>query len=169
MAALYAPLGTTGSGAGAFPLHADLYVPEILWIIFDEVPQGRSGASLFAPASALLGLLDQVPEIPAATRALVRACFEGPAVEDQFDTLFSLLYGGRELWRRTLRRSLRVYQVQIKLHRGQGYLLHDRAWLHGRATPRGGVAAERLHRLIFGGRRAAVNQASVPLPIGVDS
>jgi hypothetical protein len=44
-------------------------------------------------------------------------------------------------------------QLRIKLYAGQGYLLSDRAWLHGRDAPRGGVPINRLHRLVFGRAR----------------
>ena len=148
-AALYAPLGTTGAAARGFPLHADLYRPEMLWVIFDDVPADDSGASLFLPVASLLDLIDGLAEVPVDVRRQVRECFEAPADRDRFDELFSLLYGTTAGWCGELRERLLAAQLQIKLQRGEGYLLHDRTWLHGRTEPSGGVTAHRLHRLIF--------------------
>src|SRR3989442_283236 len=55
LAAIYAPLGAVGgTKRGAFPLHADLYPPALLFNVFDRVPKDGSGASLFVSANVVL-------------------------------------------------------------------------------------------------------------------
>ena len=147
MAALYAPLSAVGTDAGDFPLHADLYLPEILFNVFEEVPQDRSGASLFLPTSVFEEILAcEVPE--GISRPLLR-CLREPIQEDSYERFFGLLHNREAPWYGRLSRALQKRQIKIKLTAGQGYLIHDRLWLHGRTTPRGGVSGNLLHRLIF--------------------
>src|SRR5262249_18724599 len=63
--AVHAPLSTVGANVAGFPLHCDMYIPEILWNVFDEVPSDTSGASTFLPVNRLLALLEGMPSISA--------------------------------------------------------------------------------------------------------
>jgi hypothetical protein len=147
--ALYAPLGSTGKDQKAFPLHADLYRARVLLNIFDRVPKGGSGASLFLPVSVFRQLLLEVPGCPTAAVRNLKRCLSEEVTTDRYHQFYSLLYGSHEAWARELRGSMRKCQFRIRLERGQGYLIHDRKWLHGREAPEGGVSKWRLHRLVF--------------------
>lgn len=149
--ALYAPLGSVGTHEGEFPLHADLYVPELLFNVFDEVPNDDSGASTFLPVSTLLDLME-TPSIPDYVQRRVRAVFEESINEDSYDDIYDFLYDGSHPWVMSLLLAMTTRRFQIKLRSGEGYLIHDRTWLHGRTAPKGGVTANRVHRLIFNSR-----------------
>ena len=43
-------------------------------------------------------------------------------------------------------------QEKIKLLYGQGYMIHDRKWLHGRDSPSNGVKSNRLYGFVFDNR-----------------
>jgi hypothetical protein len=146
---LYAPLGTTGAGAGDFDLHADLYLPELLFNVFEEVPGDSSGASIFLHTADLFRLMPQVTALPSEERARITACFQLPPDQDRFKELFRLLHSPSRPWVAELEQEMRKHQLTIKLGPGQGYFIHDRTWLHGRELPNGSVSARRLHRLIF--------------------
>jgi hypothetical protein len=40
--------------------------------------------------------------------------------------------------------------ARLPLKAGEGYLIHDRTWLHEREQPTGGVTAKRVHLLMYG-------------------
>jgi len=148
-AAMYAPLGEIGARAGDFLLHADLYVPSILFNVFDQVPRDGSGASTFLSVTSLRKLLRALPSLPARKAKTILELFKQEPRVDRFDVLYDLLHGDHP-WVPELERAMEQRQLRIKLHRGQGYLLSDRAWLHGRDAPLGGVPANRVRRLVFG-------------------
>ena len=160
-AAMYTPLGEVGKNAGAFPLHADLYIPHMLFNVFDEVSADDTGASTFLSVPALCNLLPSVRPLPARKRQAIIAVFAKESSVDRFEILYDLLHGGHR-WVPALEKLLEERQFRIKLQTGQGYLLHDRIWLHGREAPRGGVPINRVRRFVFGGglgieRRASTN------------
>jgi hypothetical protein len=145
--ALYAPLGDTGGEPSEFPLHCDLYVPVRLWNLFDEVPaKGRSGSSIFLRTSDLTALATRCG-VPAAIRTQIKDCLKGDG-RDRYDEFYSLLYddtpSGQEL-----DRLMRSASYRIRLQRGEGYLIHDRLWMHGRTITEHTVTRNRLHRLTF--------------------
>ncbi|MEJ7609069.1 MAG: hypothetical protein WKF37_23045 [Bryobacteraceae bacterium] len=70
------------------------------------------------------------------------------AGHDRYDELFDILHGVHP-WSFKLRRALLASQIRIKLYRGEGYLLDDRKWLHGRDPQSTGVDTSRMHRLAF--------------------
>jgi hypothetical protein len=146
---LYAPLGTTGMRAGDFGLHADLYMPEILFNVFENVPGDGSGASEFLPVRTLLGLTDEIDAVPKRARARLKACFRDARRADRFNELYGLLHYTERPWAKSLRAAMSDGRRSILLGAGEGYLLHDRTWLHGRTAPTGGVPVSRLHRLVF--------------------
>jgi hypothetical protein len=167
-AAMYTPLGRTGRHVRDFPLHADLYIPEILFNVFDRVPTDESGASLFLPVSGLGPLLRDAASLPPAIGKQILGILTREQARDRFHVLYDLLHGLYP-WVPGLEQAMTCRQVRIKLHAGQGYLLHDRAWLHGRETPRGGVPTNRVHRLVFtaSGRRRGSSRrdtSSAPVP-----
>lgn len=145
---LYAPLSTTGRKVGDFALHADLYLPEILFNVFERVPRDCSGGSTFLAVRTLRELLEGMDNVPAKAKAGILECFDLPPTEDRYEKLFHLLHGPAR-WSKRLEKQMREHQLRITLARGEGYLIHDRSWLHGREAPSGGVSSRRLHRLIF--------------------
>jgi len=86
--------------------------------------------------------------MPRAAADRILASLQRETARDGFDTLYHLLHGPHE-WVPDLEREIEQRQLRIKLRSGQGYLLHDGSWLHGREAPKDGVTADRLHRLVF--------------------
>ncbi len=157
MCALYAPLSAVGIAAGDFPLHADLYIPELLLNIFEDVPDGSSGKSLFLSVDAFTAILDSLADLPFEISALIRSKLSDPLNSDGYEEFFELLHGEPpNLWRLNLQTMMETQAFRIKLQKGQGYLIHDRSWLHGREQPSGGVSRKRLHRLVFNNRERQI-------------
>lgn len=147
--ALHSPLGSDPDDQGEFPLHADLYVPRYLFNIFDDVASDGSGASVFLGVGQFDRVLHEVTSIPARVRLQIRACLGALVTSDRYDEFYDLLYGIEHPWIRELKERLRQARQRIPFERGQGYLLDDRRWLHGREAPTGRVSRNRIHRLIF--------------------
>jgi len=147
MAATYAPLGEVGWDVGAFPLHCDLFLSEILFTVFDQAALDHSGASLFLSVSQLRELMERdlqlQPDIVTEITHTITARLEN----DGFDQLFRLLYC--RSWTRRLTSAMKAQQFRVKLETGQGYIINDRRWLHGREAPSEGVPTRRLRRLSF--------------------
>lgn len=160
MGALYTPLS---GRQGEFPLHADLYIPQILFNVFEKVPADTSGTSLFLSVPVFKKLLREVDSLPKDVHESLCRCLEDGEREDQYTKFYHLLYRDNEPWGEELARRMREKQVRIKLFYGQGYLLNDRAWLHGREAPHGGVPRDRLHRLIFNTRGLEKDSQAPPI------
>jgi hypothetical protein len=148
-AAMYTPLGEVGRDARGFALHADLYIPPMLLNVFDHVAADDTGASTFLSVSELRRLISSVGSLPAQEGRKIMALFDRPVRSDRFEDLYDLLHGDHP-WARDLEEAMEQRQLSIKMESGQGYLLHDRTWLHGREAPTGGVPADRVRRLVFG-------------------
>jgi hypothetical protein len=145
--ALFTPVNTVRRDDG-FPLHADLFVKERLLLIFDDVPADRTGKTLLLPAKTLFRTLPRLTLMPKSSRRSVERLLAGPLKQDGFDRLYDLLHG-RQPWREQLQAALAEHQVAIKLFPGEGYLLNDRHWLHGRTAASGPVRSRRFRRLVF--------------------
>jgi hypothetical protein len=148
-AAMYTPLGDTGNDVGDFLLHADLYIPEYLFNVFDNVSASTGGTSTFLAVSSLKRIVALQAEFPDAAARSLLSMFEKQSRSDRFDKCVDLLHGEHR-WVPQLEQSLAEHQLKIPLRTGQGYLLHDRSWLHGRIKPNGGVKPNRVRRLIYG-------------------
>ena len=125
-ACLYAPVNPKSDDEG-FPLHADLFQTQRLFIVFDEVPTDGSGSSLFLARRDLLRNLAADAEKANRRHVGVRHLLTTPVKRDSFDRLYSLLH----------KQGARTKEWKDKAHRilfgsGEGYLLNDRYWLHGR-------------------------------------
>jgi len=136
-----------------FPLHSDLYIPVILFNVFQEVSNDHRGASLFIPVSTVIELLHELRNLPAATRERMINNLTKTHQEDRYEENFDLLHGRHE-WTEELERRIQQRQLRIKLYCGQGYMLHDRCWLHGREAVNGKLTQKRLHRLVFNNKAA---------------
>jgi hypothetical protein len=150
LGALYAPLSYVGRKAGDFPLHADLYVPDLLWNVFDRVPTDGSGMATLLPILTFRELLQEA-QTPLAERKVLLSCLEDDSLEDRFRTFYDLLYVNGADWTDRLTALMTQRQFRLPLGYGQGYLINDRNWLHGREAPAGGVTTKRVHRLVFFG------------------
>ena len=136
-----------------FPLHSDLYIPVILFNIFQDVPNDARGSSLFLPVSEVVQLLRGLKTLPPDTRNRMIDNLTNIHRDDRYEESFQLIHGGHA-WTDELEQRMRQRQLRIKLYSGQGYMLHDRRWLHGRDDVNGGLTHKRLHRLIFNNRKA---------------
>ncbi len=145
--ALYAPLSFIGSVADDFPLHADLYRPNVLFNVFEQVPTDGSGKTTLLPIEELFKAIDD-GLVPAHVRERITKLLTEPLAKDGYTELYNLLHG-RHSWTSELGRRLTRRQRLMQLGADEGYLLHDRLWLHGRETPTGGVPRNRLRRLIY--------------------
>jgi hypothetical protein len=152
LSALYQPIKGQKKGK-AFPLHSDLYIPVILFNVFQEVSNDLSGASLFLPISSVVELLGQLKSLPSNTREQIIENLTKIHRQDRYEENFYLLHGWHD-WTDELERLMRQRQLRIKLYSGQGYMLHDRRWLHGREAINGTLTHKRLHRLIFNNKTA---------------
>lgn len=154
LSAVCQPLSRSRKGGTEFPLHSDLYVPVILFNVFEAVQADSSGASLFLPVSSVVQLLPQVKALPFETREMITKNLTGLHKEDRYEENYHLLHGWGHEWTADLERRMRQRQLRVKLYSGQGYMLHDRKWLHGREAINGMLSHKRLHRLIFNNREA---------------
>lgn len=68
---------------------------------------------------------------------------------DSFDRFFEMVHGPNP-WSTELSNAMCDASFAIPFARGEGYLLHDRQWLHGRKPVSGAVRSFRFHRLVFG-------------------
>jgi hypothetical protein len=147
--ALHAPVHTERTDDG-FPLHADLFLTNRLWLVFDDVPEGRSGTALFLPRHVLDAAIQANPHIPPSTRERLRRLLDGGMGTDSFDQCFDLLHSRVNPWTASLAKVMKRRRWEITLQRGEGYLLHDRRWLHGRTAVNGHVSSARFRRLVYG-------------------
>ncbi|HEU4534809.1 MAG TPA: hypothetical protein VFS00_11850 [Polyangiaceae bacterium] len=146
--ALNLPIEPADPLGSAFPLHADLFLQPILLTVFHRVPAEETGASTFLPVEALYRLLGEIEAMPAAVAERVRTCFDDRS-GDHFDELVDLLYDRRHPWAAEVWRGLRAAQHRATLRGGEGYVLDDRRWLHGRERQRFRVETDRLCRVVF--------------------
>lgn len=148
-AALFSPPTPARGKDNSFLLHADLFVVDKLWLIFDDVPEDGSGRSTFVPRRAFVESLDQVRSLPAPAREQLVQLVHGEIRRDSFDRLYRLLHLDAR-WCDELREVLEGCTLRIGLRSGEGYLLNDRSWLHGRDHVSAPVGARRFRRLTFG-------------------
>ncbi|MBV8253616.1 MAG: hypothetical protein JO154_13495 [Chitinophaga sp.] len=151
MGSLYPPLSTAKPN-NTFPIHCDFYIPTQLWNIFDEVPEGNQGTSLLLPVDVLLNkVIKSIPNFPQEKAAHVKNLFKDKVVNNDhaYYDLFSTLHNKENWWVNDISREIDKYVITLKLNRGQGYMVNDRKWLHGRGYTADEVTIKRLHRLLF--------------------
>lgn len=147
--AMYAPLGDLSDTGFPFPLHADLYVQRFLMVVFDIIPTDGSGQSLLIPTSQFLQIVNQLSTMPDEAKSHVEKLLTDHPEADRFDDFFHFVYKKEAPWTTELSLAVEAHQLKIKFERGEGFLLDDREWLHGRTAPSCAVRVNRLHRLIF--------------------
>ena len=154
LCALYAPLGTTTNSVvyismTDFGLHADLYPPQNLFNVFVEVDDDSSGASIFLQTSVLSEILDDIDTISSENKSKILDCLFKDDKEDHYTEFFNMLHGHEHSWVDELEEKFKARQMRIKMKKGEGYLINDRMWLHGRESTNLPVTEKRLHRFIF--------------------
>jgi hypothetical protein len=70
---------------------------------------------------------------------------------------YDLLYTYSAYWTKRLTDAMIDHQFLLPFKYGEGYMINDRKWLHGREAPTGGVATNRVHRLVFLGEKRSHN------------
>lgn len=151
MGSLYPPL-STAKPKNTFPVHSDFYFPVHLWNIFDEVPEGNQGLSLLLQVDTLLNkIIKQIPNFPPDKEAHVRSLFKEKVQNNDhaYYDLFAILHSKENWWAEEIESGIDKYVLSLKLNRGQGYMVNDRKWLHGRGFTADEVTIKRLHRLLF--------------------
>lgn len=155
-AAHVVPTGGSGSRAnanGPFPLHADQWHTELLFNVFNRVRPGGETVLLSVEEALAIAREHGLPEAGveaarfALSEATTTACFR------DFNRWVSdwpgnALGGG-------IAEALLNAAVPVAMKRGQGYLVNDRKWLHGRLAidwPAGTDRNHRLYRLGYNNR-----------------
>ncbi|MEK6334703.1 MAG: hypothetical protein AABM67_07130 [Acidobacteriota bacterium] len=149
LSALCQPISRSQKTGKEFPLHSDLYIPAILFNVFDDAENDSSGASLFLSVASVIELLGSVKSLPDDVRQRITANLTRMHDRDCYEENYDLLHGCAHKWTQDLEQRMTRRQSKIKLYCGQGYMIHDRKWLHGRESLRGKLSTKRLHRLIF--------------------
>lgn len=147
--ALYTPLGNTGQYAGEFRLHADLYLPRILFNVFNDVAEDGTGMSSFLEVRKFMDILDMCKRLPRGSRNEIKALFTRSLRADGYERFISLVHDEANPWQADLWNRMQKAQELIAMRRGDGYMINDRLWLHGRTLPTRKVTKFRLHRLVF--------------------
>ncbi len=148
MEALYTPL--TESTKGDFPLHCDLYIPTRLFNIYEDVARDGSGASIFLPMDVFNErVLSRLDTMPIRIRRKLCSLLGARSAKDRYSIFFDLINSPMNPWFRQLKRLMNPLAFKHKFEIGQGYLLHDRRWLHGRTKPNGHFTIKRVHRLVY--------------------
>jgi hypothetical protein len=147
-AALYSPVTPEKKDPG-FNLHADLFLTTKLWLIFEDVPLDHTGASLFLSRTALLRCLRGIASIPQQARAAITALLDKPIHKDSYNILYDLIYDTTVKRSKQLQAAMKELTQAIPLFPGEGYLIDDRKWLHGRTAVSTTVTGRRFHRLTY--------------------
>lgn len=148
-AATYTPVGAVGLDERGFGLHADLYTGHQLFNIMDEVADDGSGRSIFMMTSELAEILPTLTSLPISKRERILYCLSDTHTEDLYEECLALLHDQHNPWVSELEQRLAERQIPISLRRGDGYLLNDRIWLHGREPCTKPITEKRLYRLSF--------------------
>lgn len=130
-----------------FQLHADLFPAHRLLLVFDQVTASGARALLLRRRD-LLALLREAG-VPSDARHRINRLHASPGTGDRYDRLIDALY--HEEWSDLLEIEGRLCDAAtlVPFRRGEGYLLDDRRWLHGRASGNAPVTFRRFRRLVF--------------------
>jgi hypothetical protein len=152
-ASLYSPVSPERKDPG-FNLHADLYLTTKLWLIFEDVPNDGTGASLFLSRSAFLRCMRGVAAISKKASSEIVSLLDKPFARDSYNRMYDLIYDAKNYWCEEIQASMKKSSQTIPLFYGEGYLIDDRKWLHGRTPVSIAVSRRRFHRLTYDLTRA---------------
>jgi hypothetical protein len=153
--AIAAPTGNSGDDDGSFELHSDMWIPALLFNVFNHVVPGQGASLLLSTDEMWLVAADA--GVPEEILAQMNAARVEAGECDYFEQFNGLLYGDHP-WSDAVRRALTAAAVSVPMGPGQGYFVNDREWLHGR-TPLAADALppelkeDRLYRLAYNNAR----------------
>jgi hypothetical protein len=153
--AIAAPTGQAGDEDGSFALHADMWIPALLFNVFNHVVPGQ-GASLLLSMDEMWDVAAEAG-VPAEVRAAMADARVEAGECDYFEQFNGLLYDDHA-WTHDVRRALIAAAMEVPMAPGQGYFVNDREWLHGRtalapdALPPE-LKEDRLYRLAYNNAR----------------
>jgi hypothetical protein len=132
-----------------FPLHADLFHAPRLLLIFGDLNGGSSSRTLLLPRCKLVEFLSRPEFARHRVLATVERLIDGPYAPTAYERLFQLLHDPGNLWNESLSGFLTASAATIRFEKGEGYLIRDRQWLHGREATGQPVSSSRFTRLVF--------------------
>jgi hypothetical protein len=152
-AAIAAPVGMAGAADGGFAPHADMWVPALLFNVFEAVEPGGHGATLLLPMDEVFAIAADAG-VSEEQIARMHEAIAGAGQEDYYLQFNGALYEDEHPWKDEVERRLIEASLIVALKRGQGYLANDREWLHGRTPlPRDFDRENRLFRLAYDNAR----------------
>jgi hypothetical protein len=152
-AAIAAPVGMAGAADGGFAPHADMWVPALLFNVFEAVEPGGHGATLLLEMDRVFEIAEDAG-VTAEQLRRMREALDGAGEEDFYLQFNGALYEDEHPWKDEVERRLIDASLEVPLKRGQGYLANDRQWLHGRTPlPRDFDRENRLFRLAYDNAR----------------
>ncbi len=142
---LYAPLGETSDHGFEFAPHFDLYPQKHLLIIYNNVSPNHEGMTTFMALDKLKRIMKLNPKIfPDQERILNLLTMD--LTTDRFTQIFNTFYAKDTA---DVKKVLFDNSVKFKLTKGDGFLINDRYWLHGRTKLDYSVKTDRLIRFVF--------------------
>jgi hypothetical protein len=161
--AIAAPTGSSGQaddasgpeGDNSFEPHSDMWIPALLFNIFNRAVPGQGESTLLA-VDELWDIATAVG-MPADTLRELRLAVVEAGECDYFDHFNGLMYGDQP-WAEALKAALFEASMTVPMTPGQGYLVNDRRWLHGRTALdpfalRPEHREHRLYRLAYNNNR----------------
>ncbi len=146
--ALYSPVTPERRDPG-FNLHADLFLTNRLWLVFDDVPNDGTGSTLLVSKKDLLAIVKKHKKIPDKIIADLSDIMSRTLTRDAYNYCWSIVHGPSRPWHKSLNEQLQEAAYNMAFKTGEGYLIDDRQWLHGRTAVSISVTASRFHRLTF--------------------
>ena len=148
---IYSPVKTQQKhNEEEFPLHYDMFIPKILFMIYNNVPQGKQGASTFLSTKELRKILLKTKSFPAKKRKLFADMIRKTERQrDQYYDFWDLIHDETNDWHDELYYKIESKKQLVKFKAGEGFLVHDRLWMHGRTKTRKNVNIKRLIRFVF--------------------
>ncbi len=152
---IYSPVKTQQkNNEREFPLHYDMFIPKILFMIYNNVPQGKQGASTFLSTKELKKILSKTKSYPSKKRKLfVDMIRKTERRRDQYYDFWDLIHDERNEWYEELHDKMESKKQFVKFKAGEGFLVHDRLWMHGRTKTRKNPNVKRLILFVFNTER----------------
>lgn len=133
-----------GDPNAAFPLHADQWHTELLLNVFNRVRPG--GETTLIPIDMAWEIV-RANGVPEHEIEMLRHAIASAETTAQFWDLNRLISWPDDPRAVRIADDLARSAFTVALKRGQGYLVNDRRWLHGRLAIQGADPADRNHRL----------------------
>ena len=123
-------------------------------MIYNNVPQGKQGASTFLSTKELKKILSKTKSYPSKKRKLfVDMIRKTERRRDQYYDFWDLIHDERNEWYEELHDKMESKKQFVKFKAGEGFLVHDRLWMHGRTKTRKNPNVKRLILFVFNTER----------------